>query len=109
MESPAVPPYERMILVCCNDRVTGEASCGPRGGAEHFKALKAEVKARGLAGRIRVTKSMCLGPCEKGPNVCIQPENLWYHGVAAADLPAILDAHAPKSANPPADPASKLP
>ena len=93
MERPAAPPYERLILVCCNQRDPGEAACANRGSVELHKALKEQVKAKGLADRIRVTRSLCLGQCEKGPNICVMPENAWYHHVKAEDLPAIAARH----------------
>ena len=33
----------------------------------------------------------CLGLCAQGPNVCVMPENVWYHGVTSADLGAIQE------------------
>lgn len=89
MERPGRPPFERLILVCCNEREPGEAACANRGSAELQKRLKAHMKSKGLQGRVRVSRSLCLGACALGPNVCIMPENAWYHGVTAADLEAL--------------------
>ena len=51
--------------------------------------LKAYAKSKGLQGLCRVSRSLCLGLCEIGPNVCVMPENVWYKGVTAADLEEI--------------------
>jgi (2Fe-2S) ferredoxin len=86
-------PYERVIFVCCNEREPGEDACANRGSAQLQKDLKAMVKDRGLKGRVRVSRAMCFGLCSEGPNICVMPDNVWYRGVTAADLPAIIDRH----------------
>ena len=47
------------------------------------------MKSKNLKGRMRVSRSLCLGLCEQGPNVCVMPENVWYSNVTAADLAEI--------------------
>lgn len=83
-------PYERVILVCCNEREPGEAACANRGSAEIQKQLKAYAKEKGISKRCRVSRAMCLGICEEGPNVCVMPENVWLTGVTVGDVPAII-------------------
>ena len=78
-------PYERIIFVCANQKDPGEASCANRGSAEFQKTLKDYMKSKGVKG-LRVSRSLCLGLCEQGPNICIMPENVWYTGVTAKDL-----------------------
>ncbi len=87
-EAPKAP-FERVLFVCCNERPPGEDSCGTRGSAELQKKLKEYAKSKGLQGRCRVSRAMCLGLCAIGPNVCVMPENVWYHGVSDADLEEI--------------------
>jgi len=93
MEQPERAPVERLILVCCNEREPGEAACANRGSKDLHKAMKDYVKSRGLQTRLRVTRSLCLGLCEKGPNVCVMPDQAWYHAVKTEDVPAILERH----------------
>jgi (2Fe-2S) ferredoxin len=81
-------PYERIILVCANQRDAGEAACANRGSAEFQKHLKDYMKSKGIKG-LRVSRSLCLGLCEQGPNICVMPENVWYTGVAQKDLDEI--------------------
>lgn len=88
MEEMQKQPYERIIFVCANQKDPGEASCANRGSAEFQKQLKDYMKSRGVKG-LRVSRSLCLGLCEKGPNICVMPENVWYTGVAAKDLEEI--------------------
>ena len=84
------PPYRRTIFVCCNERDPGEAACANRGSRELQKKLKEYVKERGLQGKIRVTRSLCFGLCAVGPNICAQPENVWYNDVREQDLPNLI-------------------
>lgn len=96
MEQKTVP-YQAIVFVCTNVREeAGRVSCSGHGrcGAQLRDRLKAEVKARGLKGRVRVSASGCLDFCEEGPNIMIftdKGERLWLKGVSEADLPAILD------------------
>lgn len=82
-------PFERIILVCCNEREPGEAACANRGSGEFQKKLKDYAKSKGLQGRLRVSRSLCLGLCEKGPNVCVMPDNVWHSAVTEKDLEEI--------------------
>ena len=38
---------------------------------------------------MRISRSLCLGLCEQGPNICVMPENVWYTGVRSTDLDEI--------------------
>lgn len=84
-------PFNKMFLVCLNERPAGEPSCGGRNSKPVAEALKKLVNDRGLKGKIRVTKTHCLGLCELGPNIIVYPEGTLFSGVTPADVPAILD------------------
>ena len=88
-EQPA--PYQHMILVCLNERPSGESSCGGRQSKPVADALKQSVNNLGLKAQIRVTKTHCLGQCDIGPNVIVYPEGTLFSGVSPADVPAIVD------------------
>ena len=83
-------PFERIVFVCVNKREAGEACCSHRESEAIAAALKARVKALGLAGKIRVSKSGCQDLCAKGPNVMVFPDNLWYSAVTHADVERIV-------------------
>jgi len=89
MEEMKPKPYERILLVCCNEREPGEAACANRGSREIQEKLKAYMKSKNLKGRCRISRSLCLGLCDVGPNLCIMPENVWYQGVTPGDLEEI--------------------
>lgn len=82
-------PHAMHIFVCQNVREEGRSSCGAQGGAEILSELKRLCRERNLG--LRVTGSGCLGPCEKGPNVMVYPQRLWFQGVRQQDLPNLVD------------------
>lgn len=83
-------PHEMHVFVCQHSRPDGRASCGDRWNAmEAVLELKRLCKEKNL--QARVSGSGCLGPCEKGPNIMVYPQKVWFHDVSMADLPAIVD------------------
>ena len=88
-------PYRRMIFVCTNASHDGEERpvCAAGNSEAVLKALKEEVKKRGLKGRIRALKSGCMDLCEAGPNVMIFPDNILHSGVAEADVLALIEKY----------------
>ena len=87
------PGFEKLILVCLNERTDGRASCLPRGSAEVHARLKEWVRQRGLSGRVRVSKSGCLDHCSQGATVVVLPEFCWYGGVTLEDVDEIVAVH----------------
>ena len=76
-----MPPFERHIFICCNQREPGH----PRGSLRSRmptdwlqKAFKKALAARGLNRRVRANKSGCLDQCEHGPTVVVYPDTVWY-------------------------------
>ena len=83
-------PYTCHVFACVNERADGRKSCGGSGNFEVFSALKRESKERGWNGRIRVSRGLCFGLCESGPNVMIYPRGIWFSHVAREDVSAII-------------------
>ncbi|MBI4395480.1 MAG: (2Fe-2S) ferredoxin domain-containing protein [Elusimicrobia bacterium] len=93
-------PYQAVIFICTNAREGGRVSCANPGrdGAKIREALKSEVHARDLRGKVRVCSSGCMDLCELGPNVMVftgTGERVWYRDVSLADVPKIVEAHFP--------------
>lgn len=86
-----MPKPERQVLVCVNSRPPGnpKGSCGEKGGQALFDRLRALLRERGLAESVMVNRTYCLKHCSRGPVLAVQPDNVWYAGVAEADLPEI--------------------
>ena len=83
-------PFFCHIFVCVNDRHGERKSCADGQGAAIKDAMKSEVERRGWKSRVRVSQSGCLGLCQKGPNVMIYPQGLWFSAVSPADVDGIL-------------------
>ena len=92
-------PYVCHIFVCTNDRKGARKSCADGNSMSVRQALKAEIKARGWTGRVRVSHCGCMGLCRKGPNVIFYPQKLWFSGVSEADTGTIISKIEPLMAS----------
>ncbi|CEK11741.1 (2Fe-2S) ferredoxin domain-containing protein [Legionella hackeliae] len=75
--------------------MAGKQCCANTGGEpffEHMKARLLELDLHG-PGKIRISKSGCLGRCSEGPCVVIYPEGIWYTYATMADIDEIIDSH----------------
>ncbi len=89
------PRITHHFFVCTNERPEDHPlpSCAPRGGKAVFAAFTQELARRGYPQGVKVTASSCLTPCNHGPNVVVYPEGVWYAGLTAADVPALIALH----------------
>ena len=86
---------QRYLFVCINRRPDDnpKGCCAAKGSEEVYKALKAELAARGLAKlAARVCTSSCLDQCATGITVLVEPDHFFYGHVTLADVPEIGDA-----------------
>jgi (2Fe-2S) ferredoxin len=51
------------------------------------------MEERQAYGRVAITRTSCLGPCELGPTVLVYPEGVMYLGVQVGDIEEIFDKH----------------
>ncbi|MGM0653538.1 MAG: NADH-quinone oxidoreductase subunit NuoF [Bacillota bacterium] len=79
--------YERHILICAG---TG---CISSGAVEVKDALTSELKKHNLDDKVRIIMSGCHGFCEKGPIFIVYPEDIFYCGVQAEDVPEIVEEY----------------
>jgi (2Fe-2S) ferredoxin len=92
-EKPAakVRDYESHVLIC-----TG-SDCKKRGAKETRKAIKSEVRSKGLLGEVRLDTVDCLGLCKHGPNAVVYdgavPKGTWYLGLDESDAPEVVEQH----------------
>jgi (2Fe-2S) ferredoxin len=89
-ERPAarVRDYDAHVLVCKG------GDCKKRGAKKVRKALKDGLRSAGRNnGDIRVDSVDCFGLCKHGPNVVVYPSGTWYLGLAAGDVPEVVERH----------------
>lgn len=87
--------YTQHIFICTNQKAAGKQCCANSGGEEFFTYLKSRLIELGIygPGRIRVSKSGCLGRCGSGPCLVIYPEGIWYTYDSFADIDQIIESH----------------
>lgn len=87
--------YTKHVFLCTNQKAAGKQCCANTGGELFFDYMKTKLLELGLRGpgKIRVSKSACLGRCSAGPCIVIYPEGVWYNYATTADIDEIIDNH----------------
>ncbi|WP_031432703.1 (2Fe-2S) ferredoxin domain-containing protein [Methylomarinum vadi] len=91
MMKPKMRDYKRQVLVC-----VGTKCCEHNEGQALYEQLKIKLKQSGLdIGELRVIRSRvgCLGTCQAGPLLCVQPDGVWYYGIDEHKLDKIIEQH----------------
>lgn len=87
--------YQKHIFICTNQKEDNKKCCfqGDAFSAwEYFKEKLAKLNLSG-PGKIRVSRSGCLGRCGLGPCIVIYPEGTWYTYKSIEDLDRIIENH----------------
>jgi (2Fe-2S) ferredoxin len=89
------PHFDRHVFICTNRREPGnpKGDCASKGAEDVREAFKRLLHERGLKGRMRANAAGCLDQCARGVTVVVYPEQVWYGGVRAEDVPEIVDSH----------------
>jgi (2Fe-2S) ferredoxin len=82
-----VRDYDAHVLICKG------GDCKQRGSKGVRKALKDELRERGIIGDVRIDSVDCLGFCEHGPNAVVYPARTWYLGLRKEDVPEVVERH----------------
>src|SRR6185312_6840751 len=82
--------WEKHVFVCTSGKYCPEVDGD---GLGVHAALKRQVGAAGLKGRVRVNHSGCMDQCGHGPMVVVYPEAVWYAGVRPEDVEEIVREH----------------
>jgi len=87
--------YRKHIFICTNQKAAGKTCCANGGAEEVFDYLKARLLELHLhgPGKIRVSKSGCLGRCSSGPCIVVYPEGIWYNYSSYNDIDEIINKH----------------
>jgi len=86
-------PFRYHVFVCEQQKAEGVPCCAARGSAKVLEALRKEVAQRGLANDVLVTPCGSFGLCDRGPNMIVYPEGVWYSSVGPQDVPEIVKSH----------------
>jgi len=89
----AMQPFRYHVFACDQQKPEGAPCCSARGSRKVLDALRGEVAAQGLADQVQITACGSLGLCERGPNIVVYPEGVWYSGVTAGDVPELVRSH----------------
>lgn len=87
--------YTKHIFVCTNQKAPGKTCCANTGGEPYAEYLKKRLKKLDMhgSGKIRVSKSGCLGRCKLGPCLVVYPEGVWYSYASEQDIDVIIEQH----------------
>jgi NADP-reducing hydrogenase subunit HndC len=86
-------PFRFHVYACQQEKPGNAPCCSGRGSAAVLDALRKELAAKQLMDVVQVTTCGSLGMCERGPNMVVYPEGVWYSGVQVADVPEIVREH----------------
>ncbi|MCL8026958.1 (2Fe-2S) ferredoxin domain-containing protein [Nocardioides bruguierae] len=100
LDSPAwqePPRHRHQLLVCRGPR------CTARGSDRTAEAIVLAMVARGLEDDdVLLTHTACLSPCNRGPVVCVQPDDAWFGPVHPEDADDLVSSLRPGSRPEPA-------
>jgi bidirectional [NiFe] hydrogenase diaphorase subunit len=77
--------FSHRISVCV------AAGCISAGSLELLNTLKGHVRTKGLHS-VQIKPVGCMGPCDNGPVVRVEPQSVIYRGLRPVHIPKYLDA-----------------
>ena len=87
--------YQHHLFFCCNERAENETCCA-HAAAEvaqtYAKDRVGELKLKGR-GKVRISKSGCMGRCGDGPVLVVYPDETWYTFIDKDDIDEIIAEH----------------
>jgi (2Fe-2S) ferredoxin len=86
-------PFRYHVYACQQEKPGNAPCCAGRGSAAVLDALRKEIGARGLMDTVQITTCGSLGLCERGPNMVVYPEGIWYSGVQVSDVKELVHEH----------------
>jgi (2Fe-2S) ferredoxin/SAM-dependent methyltransferase len=86
-------PFLYHVFVCDQKKPEGMPCCSARGSGDVIEALRNEIVRQGMIDEVQLTVCGSLGLCERGPNMVVYPEGVWYCGVGPEDVPEIVRSH----------------
>src|SRR5512137_929614 len=68
-------------------------TCINKAGQKLATQLREQLHKQGIADKVTISLSGCLGMCDKGPIMVVNPGYTIYGGVTEADIPQIVEEH----------------
>jgi (2Fe-2S) ferredoxin/predicted O-methyltransferase YrrM len=93
LEGKTMEPFRYHVFICDQKKAEGVPCCNASGSERVIDALRRELGARRLMDEVQVTVCGSLGVCERGPNMVVYPEGIWYSGLTPQDVPEIVEKH----------------
>jgi (2Fe-2S) ferredoxin/predicted O-methyltransferase YrrM len=88
-----MPAFRYHVFACDQRKPDGLPCCSARGSLAVIESLRREVAAQGLLDEVQVTTCGSIGLCERGPNLVVYPEGVFYSGVQTTDVAEIVREH----------------
>jgi len=86
-------PFQYHVYVCTQHKPDGAPCCSANGALETLQALRRALAEQGLADAVQVTTCGSLGLCDRGPNMIVYPEGVWYSDVRPKDVEELVREH----------------
>jgi (2Fe-2S) ferredoxin/SAM-dependent methyltransferase len=86
-------PFRYHVFICNQCKAEGVPCCAVRGSEKVIEALRHEIAAQGLLDEVQITQCGSVGLCERGPNMVVYPEGVWYSAVQPQDVSEIVRSH----------------
>ena len=77
----------RHVLVCVG------GGCLASGSAEIARAFRENLSKHGLAKKVQVVETGCMGPCAAGPVARVMPDDVFYQGLKPSDVAEVVERH----------------
>ncbi len=77
-------PNRLCIAICVS------AGCSSLGSLQVVKSFREELEKQGLADKVDIKTTGCMGFCELGPRLAIYPKEIFYFKVKPEDVPEIV-------------------
>jgi 3-hydroxy-5-methyl-1-naphthoate 3-O-methyltransferase len=88
-----VQPFRYHVFACDQRKPEGAPCCSARGSAAVIEQLRREIVSRDLVDVVQVTTCGSIGLCERGPNLVVYPDAVWYSSVSPGDVAEIVAEH----------------
>lgn len=78
---------DKIVNVCYG------AGCISAKCATIYEALQSALEAHGIADKVKINQTGCIGACDMGPSIYIQPDGIYYCKMTVADVERVVTDH----------------